>query len=508
MDRELPTRVVDLGKSGSESNPYVLETGGRLGKYIALSYCWGEGAKHPVELTKSTHSALLRNVEYAFLSKTHQEAIHVAQTLGYQYIWIDALCIIQDDAADWEEESSRMAEVYHNAALTLIAGVSDHSSQGFFHRAYKYPINPVRLDYTHPDAPGEKGDLYVCLPRELGTGPVAERAWCFQEDLLSRRKLTFGNEQLFLSCATKEFHESGIVVNSINLGDSVPDGRLLSLDLRIVGESPEAKRERVISTWYSMLVGFTPRGMWDPHDVFAAFMGIAKRFEGMLHSRYLAGLWEDDIIQGLLWQGMADSFPGLGRAPLQRPVERNTTKPERLGLPAIRAPSWSWASVEGAVSRGHGQEDKTMFNDTNLCVQPIHNNPTRWTRRTDCGASKAFMPVCELEMFGAPKKVLCSEKPMPQELKEDSTWRRSFSGAGIARFAVLVDVQWHDCIIGVGLFDVEQERTNSLWCMRLVKDRGLLLRLDYHGKFHRLGKFLVLDEVRFQEESVRKVVLL
>ena len=507
MDRELPTRVVDLGKSGSESNSYVLETGGRFGKYIALSYCWGDGAKHPVELTKSTHSALLRNLEHAFLSKSHQEAIQVAQTLGYQYIWIDALCIIQDDAADWEEESSRMAEVYHNAALTLIAGVSDHSSKGFFHRAYKYPINSVRLDYTHPDAPNEKGDLYVCLPREIEMGPVAERAWCFQEDLLSRRKLIFGNEQLLLGCATKSFDESGIVVNSIRPGELDTNGRLLSLDLRIVGESPEAKRERVIFTWYGMLAEFTPRGMWDPHDVFAAFMGIAKRFQGMLHSRYLAGLWEDDIIQGLLWQGIADSHPGLGYTPLQRPVERNTTKPMSLGLPAVRAPSWSWASVEGAVFGGNGQEDKTMFDDANLCVKPIYNNPTRWTRQTDCDVSKAFMPVCELEMFGAPKKVLCSETSMPQELKEDSTWRRSFSGAAIAKFAALVDVQRHDRIIGVGLFDVEQERTNSLWCMRLVKDRGLLLRLDYHGKFHRLGKFLVLDKVRFQEESKRKVVL-
>ena len=503
----MPTRVVDLGRPGSGSNPYILETGGRLGKYIALSYCWGNGVKHPVELRKSNYSAMLQGFDDASLTKSHKDALQVAQILGYRYIWIDALCIIQDDSSDWEKESSRMTECYHNAALTLIAGESDHSSKGFFNRAIKHPVDSVRFDYTHPDAPGEKGDLYVCLLRSTETGPVEDRAWCFQEDLLSRRKLVFGREQLFFQCATRCFHESGIVLNFTPPSDPSSNGELLSLDFHTIGESPNERRERVISTWYRMVERFSSCSMFEPHDVFAALMGVAKRIQGMLHSRYLAGLWEDDIIRGLLWQGVADSFPGFGRLPLQRPVERNTKKPLRLGLPAIRAPSWSWASVEGAVFRGNGQEDKTMFDAANLCVKPIYYKPTRWTRQTDCDVNKAYMPVCELEVLGAPKEVLCSKTPMPKELKEDLRWRRSFSGAAIAKFAALVDVQQPNHIIGIGLFDVEQEKTDSLWCMRLVKDRGLLLRVDREGKFHRLGKFLVLDEARFQEELERKVAL-
>ena len=507
LDREMPTRVVDLGRPGSGSNPYILETGGRLGKYIALSYCWGDGVKHPVKLKKSNYSAMLQGFVYGSLTRSHEEALQVAQILGYRYIWIDALCIIQDDSSDWEKESSRMTECYHNAALTLIAGESDHSSKGFLSCSFEHCLNPVQLDYTHLDAPGEKSDLYVCLPRSTETGPVAERAWCFQEDLLSRRKLIFGREQLFFNCASRDFHESGIVFNK-NRSTSLDVKEIfLSLDLHTIGESPDVRREKVITAWYTIVQEFSACSMFDPHDVFAAFMGVAKKVQGMLHSRYLAGLWEDDIIQGLLWQGVADSMPGLGYAPLQRPVERNTKKPLRLGLPAIRAPSWSWASVEGAVFRGHGQEDKTMFDVANLCVKPIDYNPTRWTRQTDCDVNKVYMPVCELEMFGAPKEVLCSRTPMPKELKEDLRWRRSFSGAAIAKFAALVDVQQPNHIIGIGLFDVEQEKTDSLWCMRLVKDRGLLLRVDQEGKFHRLGKFVVLDEARFQEESERRVAL-
>ena len=509
LDREMPTRVVDIGRPESGSNPYILETGGRLGKYIALSYCWGDGVKHPIKLKKSNYSAMLQGFDDGSLTRSHEEALQVAQILGYRYIWIDALCIIQDDPSDWEKESFRMAECYHNAALTLIAGESDNSSKGFLSCAsFEHDVDSVRFDYTHPDAPGEKGDLYVCLPRSTETGPVGDRAWCYQEDLLSRRKLIFGREQLFFHCASREFHESGPVLNRIRSRSQTFNDIFLSLDLDTIGESPNVRREGVISAWYTIVQEFSACSMFDPHDVFAALMGVAKKVQGMLRSRYLAGLWEDDIIQGLLWQGVADTMPGLGYLPLQRPVERNTKKPLRLGLPAIRAPSWSWASVEGAVCRGYGQEDKTMFDVANLCVKPIDYNPTRWTRQTDCDVNKAYMPVCELEMFGAPKKVLCSRTPMPKELKEDLRWRRSFSVAAIAKFAALVDVQQPNHIVGIGLFDVEQEKTDLLWCMRLVKDRGLLLRVDQEGKFHRLGKFVVLDEARFQEESERRVALI
>ncbi|KAK0705829.1 heterokaryon incompatibility protein-domain-containing protein, partial [Apiosordaria backusii] len=128
---QLPTRVIQVG---SETRPpRLVETlTGTIesSQYIALSYCWG--LSQTLTTTKATYSDRLKAIPWGDIPKTIQEAIEFTQHLGVPYIWIDAVCIIQDDNADWEREAATMQNVYENALFTLSATSSPDTVTGCF----------------------------------------------------------------------------------------------------------------------------------------------------------------------------------------------------------------------------------------------------------------------------------------------------------------------------------------------------------------------------------------
>lgn len=144
--RPLPTRVLDvsmlpgrnqmLGKHQGWRDQFqgenckLLQTSkGQIGRYAALSYCWG------ASLPSTTTTTNLRDHESAIrfdiLPRTLQDAIMIVRYLSIGYIWIDCLCILQDSKADWEHEAAHMAEVYSNTYLTIAASRAEHCGEGF-----------------------------------------------------------------------------------------------------------------------------------------------------------------------------------------------------------------------------------------------------------------------------------------------------------------------------------------------------------------------------------------
>ncbi|PTB69136.1 hypothetical protein BBK36DRAFT_1112648, partial [Trichoderma citrinoviride] len=92
---------------------------GKPPPYLALSYCWGTKAPSLIT-TKSNYAHLKSSISYGSLPKAYQDTVRIAQVLGIKYVWIDALCIIQDDVEDWEKESQMMAEIFRNSLVTVI----------------------------------------------------------------------------------------------------------------------------------------------------------------------------------------------------------------------------------------------------------------------------------------------------------------------------------------------------------------------------------------------------
>jgi Heterokaryon incompatibility protein (HET) len=145
-DTSLPTRILKIGLDSVGGPIILVESEGRKGRYAALSHCWGPS--QPFITTRTTIEDRKRGIDFQSLPLTFKNCIFIAQYLRIRYVWIDSLCILQDDDLDWELEASRMAEVYANAYLTIAASSSASDSGGCF------PDSEVRLNrpYLSPEA--------------------------------------------------------------------------------------------------------------------------------------------------------------------------------------------------------------------------------------------------------------------------------------------------------------------------------------------------------------------
>jgi hypothetical protein len=96
---QLPTRLLDV----SSDPPRLVEssglTDGNVGFYVILSYCWGESV--PLRTTRSTFDKMKAAIPLESMPKTVRDAAVITKSLGMKYLWVDSLCIVQDDKNDW-----------------------------------------------------------------------------------------------------------------------------------------------------------------------------------------------------------------------------------------------------------------------------------------------------------------------------------------------------------------------------------------------------------------------
>ncbi|KAH8882371.1 HET-domain-containing protein, partial [Thozetella sp. PMI_491] len=300
----LPSRVLDVSRREVLEDIVLFEAHSSRGQYVALSHRWGD-AKISKTMT-STIQEYTARLPISSLSKTFQDAIYVTRELGYRYLWIDSLCIIQDSPDDWEAESSRMAEVYSNASLIISASVASSGDSGLF---YPKPAQSLLSSFTE----------------DVERGSLARRAWCLQERVLARRILHFGKDQLHWECLSGCWSEA--------LEETLKDLEVTGAEefgpKQIYSRGPYGK-------WYRLLNAYSNRELTVEGDRLPALGGLASVFEKFSRDQYVAGLWLDDIPAGLLWSGTE----------LYRPVD----SPSLLRRPAKRqAPSWSWTSFEGQI---------------------------------------------------------------------------------------------------------------------------------------------------------------
>lgn len=332
----LPTRVLDVQHSDlylrSVSPADILE------RYATLSYIWG--ADMPVKLLCSNFSEMQHSIDLTALPKTFLDAVEIVRAIGIRYLWIDALCIIQDSREDWEREAASMSHILMNSFLNIAAG-SKSCQLGFFTSRHPPPFRPCILKSARQvqgrtcigwlgsdglyDATGIHTEQYPNKWRY--DNPLLRRAWTFQEMLLSPRQVVFQPDsaetetmetisQLYFRCRTCIFWENGRR-----------------------REKQNALTEDSYAVWYSAVEEFSGRYLTYISDRLVAFSAVAEDYNKIFNSRYLAGLWEDDLIRGLLWHQVQGT-------------------PSRY--PTYVAPSWSWASSSGRVAHCWTRSDVAM----------------------------------------------------------------------------------------------------------------------------------------------------
>ncbi|TVY89211.1 hypothetical protein LAWI1_G006807, partial [Lachnellula willkommii] len=208
----LPTRILDIGGQKQDRISLREFPTGSHGQYAALSHCWGTKQTF---ITSSTNlEDRKKSIDFNELPQTFRDAVSVSRSLGINYLWIDSLCIIQNDIDDWKRESIKMEQVYSDATLVISASRATSDSTGF--------LNPRRTDeiISISSGKGEKmSTLY--LPQALQpfdstdplkSEPLHQRGWALQERYLPRRTLYFGSHQTFWNCQTLSRSEDGRIL--------------------------------------------------------------------------------------------------------------------------------------------------------------------------------------------------------------------------------------------------------------------------------------------------------
>ncbi|KAF2269425.1 HET-domain-containing protein, partial [Lojkania enalia] len=216
--RRLPKRVLSLRQTNDGLyNVKLIEPTGKYAPYAALSHCWGN--ERTCLTLRSNFEDQKQDISWSTMPKTFRDAIVFAMQLDISLLWIDSLCIIQDDPTDWEIESSKMADVYQYATLTLAATASTSDSAGCFSEDENRPnyieiITPENVADTSRIAVRQALKHWnVSVGNDmLSDFPLLSRAWAFQERLLAPRVLHFCASELVWECRELTICECGALV--------------------------------------------------------------------------------------------------------------------------------------------------------------------------------------------------------------------------------------------------------------------------------------------------------
>lgn len=316
---------------------------------------------------------------YSSMPKNFQDAVAVTRHLGIEYIWIDSLCIIQDSAKDWQREAATMDQVYKHAYVTLAATSTKTSHDGFLERSLgrevRIPfksskdVSPDGFFYLQPAL----GDPSCGFEVNVQCSAWNTRGWTLQERYLSRRLIHFCRDQAYFECRAELRAEDGhkilhlptpaaFIENETFSDESEPESDSLAdgsrsdteeLGLSKTNESSEDDQEggseaddedyqytqddpteRIFERWSKIIGDYSTRQLTYGTDKLPALSALAKETSSAgLVGRYLAGIWEKDLIYGLLWICRANDG-------------------DFSPAPTYRAPSWSWACLDGQIIWG------------------------------------------------------------------------------------------------------------------------------------------------------------
>ncbi|KAK8226989.1 heterokaryon incompatibility protein-domain-containing protein [Phyllosticta capitalensis] len=276
-DWAAPTRLIDVDPGGMGLDVqlrYSASIPQDNLDYAALSYCWGDHKPECMTTPKTMNQNLLR-ISWESMPQTFRDTVTFTRGLGLKYLWIDSICIIQDEDGgnDWRREAGRMFAVYKNAKVAFAALFGENSTTGLRDTQFEQQTRvaaKLRLDQS---------TYSLCVRRQhyLWNGavdirhttrvPLLTRAWTYQERMISPRKLFFTEDEILYQCACGHKCECGSATKA--------SGRIAKLRKNSPGANQNDDRKiqeswRVVATQYSGL------DLSQPKDRLAALGAMAE----------------------------------------------------------------------------------------------------------------------------------------------------------------------------------------------------------------------------------------
>lgn len=371
---ELPTRLIDVGldrdKSGRYGDPRLVIGILEPTPYVALSYCWG--GKQPLILTTDSLTPFQNRISWKDIPTLFRDCITVCRALNIQYLWIDAVCIVQpesDGGNDFNIECNKMQGIYSRSTFTISATAGLSPSDGLF--AWRSdqilgPVKPAALSDYKGIGAFSVARSYCNYSEGLSHDerwksnidnmPISSRCWTLQERFLPCSVLHFYEGRACWKCQT-DLLEDGMD-SQIEVPDAENENANLIGRLRyFLPELLKFVRSGIVLTdrerdsdrgwfkrtkpapagrmdgWYQIVDSYQQRGITNSADRLPAIGGLAKHFTKLRRTDYVAGLWVHDILYGLLWfRSSDDPVPSVN----------------------VKAPSWTWAHLNGRTKHVNG----------------------------------------------------------------------------------------------------------------------------------------------------------
>ncbi|KAL8710179.1 MAG: hypothetical protein Q9220_005262 [cf. Caloplaca sp. 1 TL-2023] len=467
----LPTRVIDIGPADGSQDPKLVVSNGERLPYVALSHCWGSPPQSKIPRNARTLTSNFESMKCGILMESlpqnFKDAIVTVRALNLRYLWIDALCIIQDSEEDWRAEAALMDQVYGSAYFTLSATSASSSIEGFLERP-PWPFPIVKI--TYPIGGGRSicaGNVYFRYQPDYSKYSREDaidgsmwntRGWTYQERLLSRRILHFARGRLYWECRSTEGSEENepprALVYRSRWMDDEPQRKTVYPDEEVF----DNRFER----WYRLVSKYSERELSFATDTLPALSGLANAFRqlnALPGTDYLFGIWRQDILRGLLWMtkdsAQATRYSGSG------------------------APSWSWASIKGDLDWPSRTIERHCHYNYSASFLPLDtcNSLTNGSRHANHDGTLVLQAKC---------------------LSLDAVRRPPEWGA-LVRFPL--DVIHERQVVGNGAFDVDVEAQEyGNWAMQIELQGPGDSFFPYHPSF-----LLLRKEVTYGEDVYRRV---
>ena len=411
--------------------------------------------------------------------------------LSIQYLWIDTFCIFQDpdDLSDWIREAAQMNIVYENAYCNLSATGLRNSSQGlFFDREPRLIHHPEFITaFTVFDAAATMKKFALIDAHywnvHMSRMPLHERGWVLQERLLARRVLHFCPDMLAWECVETDATETyldGLPV-FVDESDERPTAHFKSLDLSLVGKSlkvpdlGEETESRGLKhhLWPRIVGSYSQCVLSKSEDKLIALSGIAKRMSLILQDEYVVGMWRRYLASELGWYVIEN--------------RQNDGSPSKRAS-RYRAPSFSWASIDGCISAATPTDEGWLCSIVDLWIDHTTRDTTDLVKGGHIILKGALKQLQIHRSYQGERFIILSGTNMARKTgnREDRT-----------PTSVHLDVDQDS-------FDDENEAGHLFYMALLTREteagiQGLLLLHQGAGTFVRLG---VCETVSYYYENL------